>query len=460
MGSIDVFPSQTGRYLASGSASSSGADYTLNNVAWTNVDTALDILLNGVQVGDVIEVSLNTRWNNENVFGRLDVATIVSGSSVNYFSSGTGTPLGDGIFGWTGQNSLYIYLGAPFRYTLQSGDISSGTVTLRLRYQTATAANKTLVRAPIRFMAQNLGPPSGVVQGVATVVNGLKDFKLATRTSGDLTLNSATWANVDTGLDLTLIAATGDVIEAEVNGLWGIGGVYGALDVATIVGGSVVNYLSSGTSTPRTNGEVQWLDRDSTDGRYNGSSIGGAARYVVQAGDISGGTVTLRLRYTTFSASNKTLSGSTSSPLTFKATNLGQPGAWATLTYPVWAGWTPAIAQSGAVAATVTRARYVRSGTTVTASFYLSVTGSGSAGTGVTISLPLPAASSGFESIGAGWVYDTSTSTRYGGEWTILSTTTIALIGDWSGANTWGLTPNVGLASGDILTGTIVYEAA
>jgi hypothetical protein len=51
--------------------------------------------------------------------------------------------------------------------------------------------------------------------------------------------------------------------------------------------------------------------------------VGSSVQYVVQAGDISGGNVVLRLRYRTVSASNKTLYSSANIPLHWSVKNLG-----------------------------------------------------------------------------------------------------------------------------------------
>lgn len=132
-------------------------DYTLNNTSWTNVDTGTDLSLT-VVAGDIIEVGINALMGAEAVNAALDVATIVGGSPVNYLgTSGGGSDLG--IQGWLGLSGVNTAIGGPFLYTIQAGDISSGTVTLRLRYRTTAASNKT-VRAnstqPFLWYAKNL----------------------------------------------------------------------------------------------------------------------------------------------------------------------------------------------------------------------------------------------------------------------------------------------------------------
>lgn len=132
-------------------------DYTLNNTNWTNVDTGIDLVLT-VQTGDIIEVGLNSLWGGEAVNCALDVATIVSGNPVNYIAcAGGASDLG--VQSWLGISGVVSGLGSPFLYTIQSGDISGGTVTLRLRYRTTAGANKTLranANQPLLFYAFNL----------------------------------------------------------------------------------------------------------------------------------------------------------------------------------------------------------------------------------------------------------------------------------------------------------------
>lgn len=137
----------------------SSGDLTLNNTAWTNVDTGIDIVLTAV-AGDVIEVAGSFAWDAGSPNVCLDVATIVSGSPVNYVgATGGGSDLG--IAGWIGIAAVSYASGASVMYTLVSGDISAGTVTLRLRYRTTSAANRILrssTTIPLHWSAKNLGP--------------------------------------------------------------------------------------------------------------------------------------------------------------------------------------------------------------------------------------------------------------------------------------------------------------
>jgi hypothetical protein len=125
-----------------------------------------------------------------------------------------------------------------------------------------------------------------------------------------------------------------------------------------------------------------------------------------------------------------------------------------------WTSFTPVIAQVGSPSFTINYSKHVRGPRrTITWTFDLSVTSSGTAGTIITVTLPVTAASApGVK--GSGFLYDSSTATPYSGQWGGVTTTTIAFGGDWSGAGSWGATPNLAIASGDLVRGSITYEAA
>lgn len=145
----------------------------------------------------------------------------------------------------------------------------------------------------------------------------------ARRTSGNLTLNSTSWANVDTGLDLVLNEVqVGDEIVYGISVTAGNEGVEVYLDVATIVAAAPVNHLGSRGAAPTTSSDYRIGAWRLPSGSYQG--IGGTAPpYTVVAGDLSGGTLTLRLRYLSSTAANKTLLASTVSMLDVWAMNLG-----------------------------------------------------------------------------------------------------------------------------------------
>lgn len=143
--------------------------------------------------------------------------------------------------------------------------------------------------------------------------------KFLRRTSGNLTINSASWASVDTGLDITLEAQVGDVIEYSINGYWGSEAVVGLLDVVTVVSAAPVNAFGQGGAESNTNdGAVGWVGVSGVN-----SPVTGPVFYTVQAADVSGGTVTLRLRGRTVSGGTKLLQATAGDPLMVAAKNLG-----------------------------------------------------------------------------------------------------------------------------------------
>lgn len=137
---------------------------TLDQTAITDVGVS-DIVLNAV-AGDTIEYGIM------GVVGAaatakvgFDVYTIVSATPVNPFGSGLSASLAStqGVMGWFVTDTLNaeITINGSFMYTVVSGDISNGTVTLRLRYAKANATARTLfatANVPLQVWARNLGP--------------------------------------------------------------------------------------------------------------------------------------------------------------------------------------------------------------------------------------------------------------------------------------------------------------
>lgn len=135
---------------------------SMQNTSWTDLANTMDLSLTAA-TGDLIEVALIGRYSNENVEAYIDTVTLVSGSPVNHFSAGGAS--GQGVPGWTGPANVSMAIGAPVLYTLVSGDISGGTVTLRLRFRTNTTANGAkvllaLTDYPLQFWAKNYGAVS------------------------------------------------------------------------------------------------------------------------------------------------------------------------------------------------------------------------------------------------------------------------------------------------------------
>lgn len=174
---------------------------------------------------------------------------------------------------------------------------------------TATNFTGTDVEAVLAELQDNI---DAVGAGAGLVSSG--SVKI---TSGDLTLNNTSWTN--TGItDITVAASTGDVVEASISGRWGNQSVTSGLDVATIVSASPVNYLGTGGSGTAF-GPSGWVGNSGVL-----TDIGASILYTVQAGDISGGNVTFRIRYRTGSAVNKGLFASADTPFQWSVKNFGQ----------------------------------------------------------------------------------------------------------------------------------------
>jgi hypothetical protein len=118
-------------------------DITFNNASWANVDTGLDLVFTGVSAGDDVDYSLNGYASTQAVHLYFDVATIVSGSPVNYLATAGGGSDG-GNMGWHAPSGIASPIGGLLAYTVQSGDLSAGVLTLRLRARGSSATNRTI----------------------------------------------------------------------------------------------------------------------------------------------------------------------------------------------------------------------------------------------------------------------------------------------------------------------------
>lgn len=128
-----------------------------------------------------------------------------------------------------------------------------------------------------------------------------------------------------------------------------------------------------------------------------------------------------------------------------------------------WTGFTPTLVQSGAVTKTSTYAKYTRVGRTIKAAYVLTCTGAGTAANPVTIGLPVPAAQTSLLCVGSGWIFDASANLMYRGVAEITGASTFAFRDTMSTVATLFLGATgftAALASSDIISGTVTYEAA
>lgn len=145
-----------------------------------------------------------------------------------------------------------------------------------------------------------------------------RSHKFATRTSGDVSITTTSYMDVDTGIDIVLAAQVDDVIEVGATLRWAASTVYSFMDVATIVSATPVNYLSGAGSSGE--GIPSWFG----DGGASGMNLwaGGGTRYKIVTGDLSSGYVTLRLR-AKVNTSSRLLKANSTVPFRWWADNIG-----------------------------------------------------------------------------------------------------------------------------------------
>jgi len=211
-------------------------------------------------------------------------------------------------------------------YVVQSGDLSGGTITLRLycRVSGSRTVNASS-SAPLFMSVVNLGRPG-------SGGGGILDVDSLRYTAGDITCvaNNA-WENMPSVGTLTLVATEGDWIQVGVSfGVFNTTAQSISFDVGTEVSSSIVNHISSGAAPDDAQfGIAGWRVPASAQGSASGSIF-----YQLQSSDISSGTVTLRLRDHPEGSTDRVVNASTARPLHFWAINLGQVGGASSDTTP------------------------------------------------------------------------------------------------------------------------------
>lgn len=211
---------------------------------------------------------------------------------------------------------------APTRLTAvestASGAVQKSTVTTKGDMLAATGS-AAITRVGVGTNGQVLTADSSQATGVKWATptgggSGTVVAAVARLTTGNLALASTSWVDVSTSIDLVLAASTGDWVEVdldarvlaeEANNLY--------FDAVTVVAGSPVTWLSSGTSA---SGAHEAQPAWTMPSAYKGS-ISGSVLYQVQSGDISSGQVRIRLRYYTDAASPTRSVGATTANLGF-----------------------------------------------------------------------------------------------------------------------------------------------
>jgi hypothetical protein len=183
---------------------------------------------------------------------------------------------------------------------------------------TAVASNTFTVTRGVEGTAAVTHPIGATVKNVLTAGALQTPIEVVrfTDTGGNYTLNSTSWTNVGT-TDLVVNAVEGDVLLCGILALCGAEAVTIGFDYATMVSGSPVNYVSGQTPTSTSFG-FAYISNLATN-----LMLTAELPYTVAAGDISGGQVTLRLYYHTYTAANKTFYATTDYPLIGHVVNLG-----------------------------------------------------------------------------------------------------------------------------------------
>jgi hypothetical protein len=188
------------------------------------------------------------------------------------------------------------------------------TITIGGSGANPTVAVASIPESKVTGLVSDLAAITTSVTGKAT----RPIIRRARITSGDTTLpnTGAQWAAVS-GFELQLPAAVGDDVEigfaamrnANANAL---------LDIAVIVGSSLVRFLASGTSTPALEGEPDWY----TQSAFIGHSADRG--FTVTSGDLDGGVV--RFVLACMSNGSGTVFSSVNYPFYWRAINRGSVG--------------------------------------------------------------------------------------------------------------------------------------
>lgn len=125
------------------------------------------------------------------------------------------------------------------------------------------------------------------------------------------------WALLTGGPTLSIPAAVGDYVSFEFTSfMYGPSGSTTFLDLAVVVGGNMVRFLSTDTNTPALEGSPSLYGQPS-----NFKSYGPTFEFVVGAGDLDGGNVTIA--FAIKGAGVGTLYASPDYPLRWRAVNHG-----------------------------------------------------------------------------------------------------------------------------------------
>lgn len=124
----------------------------------------------------------------------------------------------------------------------------------------------------------------------------------------------------------------------------------------------------------------------------------------------------------------------------------------------IWTSYTPTFTQSATITKTVGYARWMRVGRTVIGGFHMTATSAGTASNAIRVGLPVTAGALPNDlGIGSGYVADVSSPQNYIASLGVITTTAVGFI---VAAGYVGSSVAMTIASGDIVTGQFMYEAA
>lgn len=123
-----------------------------------------------------------------------------------------------------------------------------------------------------------------------------------------------------------------------------------------------------------------------------------------------------------------------------------------------WIGFTPVVTAGVVIGKTITYAKYVRHGNTVTAQVLLTITGVGTPNTAVAVTLPIGNAQAIGSAVGS-FMYQDSGTTIYSGAAVLPVSPAGTVVGQANAQNAYiGQAPAFTTANGDIVSYSITYE--
>lgn len=131
-------------------------DLSFNTIGWQNVSTTLDVTV-AARAGDLVAFSPQFSCGNTANQFAFDVFNVTSSY---YWASGTVTPVTNGQAGWLAAASAQRGIAGQAFYRVQSLDIVSGLLTMRLRVNPSTTTSRTIsatATTPAKVSAVNYG---------------------------------------------------------------------------------------------------------------------------------------------------------------------------------------------------------------------------------------------------------------------------------------------------------------